>query len=142
MTLRCPKCSASFHDFDGCTALKCETCNTHFCAWCLEIASNSQECHRHVATCPKKPEDTNVFYDNSPGRIKWKLVTRRRICEQIALKLEEKTASLCVKIIFAVLPILRGENMLEILKEVGAEMVEIVDAAIALSENSNVETSD
>jgi hypothetical protein len=59
-TLRCPRCSTAFIDFDGCFALTCGKpgCNCGFCAWCL--VDCGADAHGHVANCdynslPEKP---------------------------------------------------------------------------------------
>lgn len=35
LTLKCPRCQAAFLDYDGCDALRCNTCFAGFCALCL-----------------------------------------------------------------------------------------------------------
>jgi len=53
LTLRCPNsaCEAAFVDFDGCAALKCSSCRTAFCAYCLENCG--ADAHYHVWACRK-----------------------------------------------------------------------------------------
>ena len=51
LTLRCPKCSQAYHDFDGCLSLMCSKCKCHFCARCHHRSVDSKTNHDHVATC-------------------------------------------------------------------------------------------
>ena len=51
LTLRCPKCSQAYHDFDGCLSLMCSKCKCHFCAKCHHLSADSRACHDHVARC-------------------------------------------------------------------------------------------
>ena len=48
MTLKCPSCSQAFDDFDGCSALFCEGCRTHFCGLCFHTSPNKDTSHSHV----------------------------------------------------------------------------------------------
>ena len=60
LTLHCPHCGAAFVDFEGCFALKCSRCRTHFCAYCVRHETKRwDESHVHVATCP---------YNVAPGK--------------------------------------------------------------------------
>jgi hypothetical protein len=52
LTLRCPRCSQAFLDFEGCFALRCSSCPCGFCGWCLQDCG--VDAHAHVATCPAK----------------------------------------------------------------------------------------
>jgi len=54
-TLKCPRCSVAWLDFDGCCALTCSNyeCRCHFCAWCLTDCG--PDAHAHVLLCPDKP---------------------------------------------------------------------------------------
>ena len=58
LTLKCPAaaCRQAFFDFEGCFALKCGSCGSHFCAMCLEDCGKGRagdaSAHRHVANCP------------------------------------------------------------------------------------------
>ena len=36
LNLKCPRCNAVFHDYDGCNALTCSSCRAAFCAVCLK----------------------------------------------------------------------------------------------------------
>ena len=53
LTLRCPRCTTAFLDFDGCFALSCGSnqCRAGFCAWCL--ADCGGDAHAHVLVCPE-----------------------------------------------------------------------------------------
>eukprot|EP00041_Stephanoeca_diplocostata_P031446 m.979467 g.979467 ORF g.979467 m.979467 type:complete len:431 (-) comp23961_c0_seq53:2783-4075(-) len=61
LTLRCPRCSTAFVDFDGCLALTCckNTCRCGFCAWCLVDCGD--DAHAHVPRCPERPPGDNLF---------------------------------------------------------------------------------
>jgi hypothetical protein len=50
LTLKCPRCSSAFVDYDGCDALTCGNprCGCNFCALCLAPFRNSAECHAHM----------------------------------------------------------------------------------------------
>jgi hypothetical protein len=52
LTLRCPRCSQAFLDFEGCFALRCHSCQCGFCGWCLQDCGT--DAHSHVATCRDK----------------------------------------------------------------------------------------
>ena len=60
LTLKCPRCSAAFIDFDGCFALSCNRCRCNFCAYCLKDCGN--DAHAHVASCSLNP--SNDVYGN------------------------------------------------------------------------------
>eukprot|EP00960_Hanusia_phi_P028058 747184-Hanusia_phi.AAC.2 len=49
LTLKCPRCSMAFVDFDGCCALTCSSCRCGFCALCLQDCG--EDAHQHVASC-------------------------------------------------------------------------------------------
>lgn len=53
INLKCPRCKAAFHDYDGCNALKCGApgCNAGFCAICLKDCGN--DAHQHIYTVHK-----------------------------------------------------------------------------------------
>lgn len=53
LTLKCPRCSCAFLDFDGCFALTCSSCKCGFCGWCLNDCG--RDAHPHVLSCPAKP---------------------------------------------------------------------------------------
>jgi hypothetical protein len=65
LTLRCPKCSKAFDNFDACFALVCTDtgghgCGTQMCGFCLkDCGRTSLDCHNHVLICP---------YNINPGR--------------------------------------------------------------------------
>jgi hypothetical protein len=48
LNLKCPRCEAAFHDYEGCNALKCSVtdCNAAFCAVCLKDCGH--DAHQHV----------------------------------------------------------------------------------------------
>ena len=49
INLKCPKCKAVFHDYDGCNALICGavSCKAAFCAICLEDCGRDAHSHVH-----------------------------------------------------------------------------------------------
>ncbi|KAL0484044.1 CUL9 [Acrasis kona] len=49
LNLKCPGCSASFFDFDGCMALTCASCQVCFCGFCL--LNCGADAHPHVQIC-------------------------------------------------------------------------------------------
>jgi hypothetical protein len=49
LTLKCPRCKKAFVDFEGCFALKCNSCPCNFCAACLKDCG--EDAHQHVAKC-------------------------------------------------------------------------------------------
>jgi len=49
LTLKCPRCKKAFVDFEGCFALKCNSCPCNFCAGCLKDCG--ENAHQHVAKC-------------------------------------------------------------------------------------------
>uniref|UniRef100_A0A0G4FMB0 Protein kinase domain-containing protein n=1 Tax=Chromera velia CCMP2878 TaxID=1169474 RepID=A0A0G4FMB0_9ALVE len=49
LTLKCPRCSAAFVDFEGCAALTCRSCNCAFCGYCLMDCQG--DAHPHVPRC-------------------------------------------------------------------------------------------
>ena len=61
LTLRCPRCSMAFVDFEGCFALTCgnNQCRAAFCAWCL--ADCGADAHTHVAGCAENAMKGNMY---------------------------------------------------------------------------------
>jgi hypothetical protein len=62
LNCRCPKanCGRVFQDFEGCFALKCSSCNTAFCGWCL--ADCGADAHGHVRACAQnRAQDRGYF---------------------------------------------------------------------------------
>ena len=81
MTDTCPKCHATFFDFEACFSITC-TCGAYFCAWCLALSSNKDESHRHVIQCSHNlaPGRTlhaplELFHQSRRQRIEALLVT-------------------------------------------------------------------
>ena len=61
--LRKPCCQRQFADYDGCCAVACEECKSHFCALCLGLADGgSPGGHRHVMECAQKPPEMKSIY--------------------------------------------------------------------------------
>ena len=55
----CPNiaCGATWHEFDGCCAVKCGSCIYTFCGLCGSFGStSSREAHMHVASCKWNPD--------------------------------------------------------------------------------------
>lgn len=44
LTLRCPRCSAAWLDFDGCCHVTCAACQQQFCACCLKTKGHKIGC--------------------------------------------------------------------------------------------------
>lgn len=77
LTLRCPRCSCAFLDFDGCFALTCSNCKCGFCGWCLKDCG--YDAHAHVKTCPSKPpEARNEAYFGTKDQFQEAQRKRRR----------------------------------------------------------------
>ena len=63
LTTRCPGCEQPFYEFEGCFALRCGTCDTAFCGYCLMGARSDwsgntdrsgrpvKDAHAHVRAC-------------------------------------------------------------------------------------------
>jgi hypothetical protein len=64
LTMKCPRCSKAFLDFDGCFALSCSNCPCNFCGWCLEDCGS--DAHKHVVNCPVKPQGADIYYGTFP----------------------------------------------------------------------------
>lgn len=60
LNLMCPKCATAYAEFDGCMALQCSSCQTHFCAYCHKVCKDSRGAHQHVREC-----DMNLTLDGS-----------------------------------------------------------------------------
>jgi hypothetical protein len=58
LTLRCPRCSQAFVDYDACAALTCSRCHCGFCALCQTDCG--ENAHRHVANCPDGVRSASV----------------------------------------------------------------------------------
>jgi len=62
LTLRCPKCSAAFLDWDGCMAVTCSYggCGAGFCGFCMHLAAGG-DAHPHVKACGLNPKSGTYF---------------------------------------------------------------------------------
>ena len=49
LTLKCPRCTTTILDFEGCFAVTCGHCNCNFCGWCLKDCGTNA--HPHVKAC-------------------------------------------------------------------------------------------
>lgn len=67
LTLKTPCCETPFLDFDGCCAVQCRKreCGRSFCAYCWNLSNNTDDCHRHVASCELNPNQPE-FYAMTP----------------------------------------------------------------------------
>jgi hypothetical protein len=85
INISCPRCSAVFVDFDGCTALTCgvPTCNAGVCAGCLMDCG--QDAHQHVPRCPNNPARTDLFTTLD----RWKAAMAERTKRLVKQYLEE-----------------------------------------------------
>jgi hypothetical protein len=63
LSLKCPWCRIVLDPTpDGCCAMRCENCGTHFCWLCFKICTNSASCHDHLKTCPISPRPGDMFF--------------------------------------------------------------------------------
>jgi hypothetical protein len=52
LTLKCPRCSKEFLDFEGSMALRCSSgCSCAFCGYCLKGCGDLRTAHKHVGSC-------------------------------------------------------------------------------------------
>lgn len=75
LTLKCPRCSQAFVDFQNCFALTCGRCGCGFCAWCLRDCGD--DAHRHVANCPENLEGGRVYSTEAKFKVRAMLC---RVC--------------------------------------------------------------
>jgi protein-arginine kinase activator protein McsA len=70
LNLRCPRCEAAFHDYDGCNALTCSIpeCRAAFCAICLIDCGN--DAHGHVRIAHGDLFDKTAFHTSTNIRAK------------------------------------------------------------------------
>lgn len=62
LCLKCPKCKIVLDpNPDGCCAIKCLHCATHFCWLCFAMQSSNATCHAHVAKCILNSTQGAVF---------------------------------------------------------------------------------
>lgn len=83
----CPKCKQVFQDFEGCFALKCCSCNTAFCGWCL--ADCKQDAHAHVLACARNKAPNRGYYAH--GSL-FEQAQQRRRAELLLAYLRDKVA--------------------------------------------------
>ena len=89
LSLKCPRCSMVFNDFDGCLALTCGNpqCNAGFCALCL--ADCGTDAHTHLTDVEKTPFYNKPLFDKKVHERK-ELIAKKAIDPYIR-KLEERT---------------------------------------------------
>ena len=107
LTLRCPRCEAAFVDFANCFAIKCRSCDCHFCGWCFEDCGDRDDAHSHVAECPVKPTKAGTFYANGDATVSEQMFAaqnKRRQKRQLrAFFKEEVDADILEKVMIAVI---------------------------------------
>jgi hypothetical protein len=75
----CPKCKSVFDDYDGCNALKCETCSTAFCGLCLEDCDDDAHDHLNEKHSGIDLYNHTMFHQN----------TKERQCKMIIAVIKE-----------------------------------------------------
>ena len=82
-TLKCPRCSQAFIDYDNCSALTCSRCRCGFCAYCQTDCGN--DAHKHVANCKEGNGavyiDFNGFIQVSNNRRRKRILEFFNQCE-------------------------------------------------------------
>lgn len=70
LTMKCPRCSTAFYDYDGCNALRCGqiACHAAFCALCLKDCGS--DAHEHVRQTHGNLFDKTSFERSRLGREK------------------------------------------------------------------------
>ena len=70
LTMKCPRCSTAFYDYDGCNALRCGqiACHAAFCALCLKDCGS--DAHEHVRQAHGNLFDKTSFERSRLGREK------------------------------------------------------------------------
>jgi len=66
LTLKCPNiaCATALDpNPDGCSAMQCRMCNTHFCWLCFCIKPGASEAHEHVRLCGENPTPNQLFHE-------------------------------------------------------------------------------
>src|SRR5690606_14533274 len=61
LTPTCPGCRTAYVRAEGCLALLCTVCSTHFCAICRERARDERNVHDHVRKCKWNPSPGDMF---------------------------------------------------------------------------------
>ena len=101
LTLKCPQCRAAIFDFEGCFAITCHSCTTHFCGWCLDDFGlgrhGDADAHRHVSSCGHAPPrrrggvygQLKEFNEVQAAR---RLADVRQYLEKRVLSVEERAA--------------------------------------------------
>jgi hypothetical protein len=92
-TLKCPRCSKAFLDFEGCFSIKCSSCPCHFCGWCLKDCQT--DAHPHVLICDKSLNKNNYFGTES----QFQQVSRVRIIAKLKEYLQPKSLTVRQQIV-------------------------------------------
>ena len=61
LQLKCPRCSAAIHDFEGSMGFQCYRCRGHFCGWCLTSHGGLETLVSHVRSCPLNAANGDVW---------------------------------------------------------------------------------
>lgn len=115
LNMKCPveNCRAVFEDVekDHCMALRCRSCSTAFCGWCLKnCKADGNDAHSHVMKCTVKPK-RSTYWDYSPGRREWRRVTSERQWSEISKELKTLDQNIFEDVLSAILPLLRQREM-------------------------------
>lgn len=118
LSLKCPQpgCEAAFDEIEegDCLAVRCQSCATAFCAWCLHnCREEGNDAHLHVVNCPEKPAGADPYFDTSPGRREWKNVTKTRQCRLIFEEMMGEEEDVRQKILLAIVPLLMARDMVD-----------------------------
>ena len=86
-TIKRPCCKRPMIDFDGCASLSCEYCkNSFYCAFCLKMYENSDECHKHVSNCIYNTQPTyHIISECQIISLKqcWKNILMKQLSEHL-----------------------------------------------------------
>lgn len=123
LSLKCrePGCEAAFDEIEevDCLAVRCQSCGTAFCAWCLHnFRDEGNDAHQHVVNCPEKPTGPDPYFDTSPGRRDWKNVTKALLqCRMIYEEMMGEEQDVRQKSLLAIVPLLMSRDMIDKFRE-------------------------
>ena len=86
LNLKCPRCKAAFIDFEGCFALKCDSCPCGFCACCLRDCG--EDAHSHVASCKEGRELHSQYFGDDKLFKKIHQDRRNRLVRKFLIDIE------------------------------------------------------